>query len=155
VSGVGADELRWIEWIGRQGADPVVTPSVAEVLFTGVQYDHQNDPPYGLASIPRVHHGQQPPPAFAENTYLFVGANVALDIRTLAHELGHGLANEFDVFYTPYIFFPSDGTIPDTQVDWQRRILHETAGQVRLVRPTGTLGGQNQGYGNRFTFPAP
>jgi len=87
-----------------------------------------------------------------ENTFVFVGMYiqmVPLDVhlRTLAHEIGHALANDFDALNPPYILFPAKKTYDDYSITQRRRITHGTESVTRKVRNPGDY---TPGSGNRL-----
>ena len=120
------------------------TPSVAEVIFTG-PIRVGNVVGNGLTSIPLIHGSL--PNNLANNTYILMAPNLDIELRTLAHEIGHALTNQIDTPSPPYIFFPTSAapTAAGDLAPWlYRRVLHATdltAHQIRscLSCPGNTL----------------
>jgi hypothetical protein len=135
---VSDDALRWINAIGPP-AQPLVTPMIAEITFTG-PYRNAS----GTAFTPGMHQSDPNPPAFAQNSYAFVGGNLPPFERVLAHELGHLLINRPDpwphVWVPEYFFFPTQEGLPDDDPALFRRIWRADEGHARTWRDTGALG---------------
>lgn len=80
-----------------------------------------------------------------ESTYAIVNSQLDFGYRTLGHELGHCLTNQFDPplgagLSPPQIFFPSNNTQPDhLGVSFRRRMSLTTETQARTVRPPGSV----------------
>jgi len=120
-------------------AIPDATQNRAEIIFTGPILAGFSIAS-GYARVP-ANQGSTLPSPLGENTYIFVGPNVNVHWRTLAHEIGHGLTNRPDSTSPPYVFFPyADAPPPpDDSVERYRRITHATESQARTERPTGNL----------------
>jgi hypothetical protein len=140
--------VEWIAWVSRPILGALqASPDVADITFTGWLPGA-----LGWAAIPASNHPNQWSP-HPEGTYIGIGPNVDLHYRTLAHELGHGLANQLDAgFQVPYLFFPRElPAAPDTDVATHRRTVHDTEIRARTQRPVGAL----DAPGNRFTVRSP
>jgi len=118
-----------------QAVGDAATPETVEVIFSGPLTS--GDPTVstgGFALIPRLQKGlhdiQQFPIEFLGNTYIFVSPNLDLARRTLAHEIGHALTNETDIFFISYIFFPAQVSPAVSSLDispeTRRRIRRDT-----------------------------
>lgn len=113
-----------------------------EVVFTGpleVTNPLATPPvshPRAFSSAPATHPNSV---SWADNAYIFIGANLSLDTRTLAHEIGHCVTNTPDVPTPPYMFFPSKNTVSDSTVDTRRRLSHSTIQTARTPRTAGNL----------------
>ena len=77
--------------------------------------------------------------ALGENTFVFMSSKLDLRLRTLAHEIGHALDNDFDKPNPQHIFYPADSTYYDNDVESYRRITSATAQKCRTVRQTGKM----------------
>ncbi|RMH29232.1 MAG: hypothetical protein D6692_04490 [Planctomycetota bacterium] len=139
------DDVAVIEALGA-----AATPAVAEVIYTG--------PITGALGYARVpaNMGGDLPQNHGENTYLFVASNSPTSRRSLAHEIGHALTNQPDLFFTPSIIFPAAppiGTPQSTLLDMspltRRRVMHATQEAARTDRAAGCL----TCVGNRLLSP--
>jgi len=84
-----------------------------------------------------------------ENSFTFIGRSARgntlldVDVRTLAHELGHALDNingsDRRFPNSDYVFYPADRTLSDVDVESYRRVRHDTEGRARRRRPSGNL----------------
>jgi len=118
-------------------------PDVAEIFFVppGTGFT-------GIASTPALRGGVVLPAGKAENTYLFVTTErvpgsvsdpVEITLRTLAHELGHGLSRQGDTANPDYVFFPALTTNEDDGVETYRRFTHAIESILRTLKGVGDL----------------
>lgn len=108
---------------------PGATVDVAEVFF--------------VAPLPGANAVTQGPvdniPTLGERTFTFIGPNLNISFRTLAHELGHALDNGFDNINPQTIFYPANNTFQDNAVNSYRRLIQGTVTNCRTTRPAGSL----------------
>lgn len=84
-------------------------------------------------------------PTIGENSFVFIEPGVDIRYRTLAHEIGHALTNEPDVYNPEHIFFSNILVYMDTDIRGAghstaykyRRITHATEAEARTVRAAG------------------
>ncbi|MCP4875123.1 MAG: hypothetical protein GY896_06565 [Gammaproteobacteria bacterium] len=74
-----------------------------------------------------------------EDLFFVSRVNLAIERRTMAHELGHLLTNRDDLPNTQPIFFPAETTFLDNTENSYRRFPQTTEQMVRTERPAGNL----------------
>lgn len=111
--------------------DPDITDTEVMAVFAGpmaganaIAFPPANNPP-------AVPHG--------EDVFLVTRINLEIEFRTLAHELGHVLANQPDAANDQTIFFPAATTHRDDHENSYRRFTAATETDARTVRPGGAL----------------
>ncbi len=134
-----------------------VAHDVLEAYFTARIFDSLGTGVNAIALPPLVNDPPFNIPV-GENSFTFVGINVQtsaphdLRFRTLAHELGHILTNDFDKTNPQYVFFPAKITFQDGSVSTYRRVRHDIEATARKPRVQGTF---TPGSGNRLLMTVP
>jgi hypothetical protein len=129
-SGPGLDAPGTDEAILVAAYAPAATIDVAEVFFISPMMVGN-----GVSRTPSDHI-----PGLGEKTFIYMAPNLDLRFRTLSHELGHALGNDWDTPNPPYIFYPfSAAVVTDDAVNRRRRLSLVTVNNSRTTRPAGNM----------------
>ncbi len=79
------------------------------------------------------------PFAHGDKVFILLAPNLNINLRTLAHELGHVLINTPDAATTQIEFFPASVTRTDDAINTYRRLLQANINNARTTRPAGNL----------------
>jgi hypothetical protein len=82
----------------------------------------------------------------AEFTFVYLNPNLDIRFRTLAHEIGHVLDNQWDAANPQPVFYPANATFRDNALNQYRRVTAATEGNVRTCRAAGAA----MAVGNRI-----